>query len=64
MGQEPVLFSGTVGDNIAYGIDSELKAKTGQLQDGDIRAQVVEAAKVIGIVWLCHKVINIFDCDN
>jgi len=46
VGQEPVLFSGTVGDNIAYGIDSGLKAKTGQLQDSDIRAQVVEAAKL------------------
>ena len=54
MGQEPILFSGTVGDNIAYGIDSELRAKVEYLKDGDIRAQVVEAAKVILHRYLCY----------
>jgi len=54
VGQEPILFSGTVGDNIAYGIDSELRAKVEYLKDGDIRAQVVEAAKVILHRYLCY----------
>eukprot|EP01035_Chromulina_nebulosa_P018834 gene18834-24615_t len=46
VGQEPVLFSGTIADNIAYGIDKELiKSEGGSLSPETLHDMVVTAAK-------------------
>ena len=53
IGQEPVLFSGSIADNIAYGIDKELLQKTtagtsnessSLLSPEALRQRVIEAA--------------------
>jgi ATP-binding cassette subfamily B (MDR/TAP) protein 1 len=43
VGQEPVLFTGTVADNIAYGIPPSIAVN---LSPAEIRAKVVEASKL------------------
>jgi ATP-binding cassette, subfamily B (MDR/TAP), member 1 len=53
VGQEPVLFSGTIADNIAYGLDLHYeKDMTAQ----EIRQRVVEAAKLSN----AHDFIELF----
>jgi len=54
VGQEPVLFSGTIAENIAYGLDKELLAKVGAgdeknrdlLSPEMLHERVIEAAKL------------------
>ncbi len=43
VGQEPVLFAGTIADNIAYGIDRLVEEN---LDDAAVRERVYEAAKL------------------
>jgi ATP-binding cassette subfamily B (MDR/TAP) protein 1 len=48
VGQEPVLFSGSILDNIAYGIDAQnlpSDANGNTLSSEDIKKRVIEAAK-------------------
>ena len=50
VGQEPVLFSGTIAENIGFGIDRELSAldpnyKDGQLTPEQLKERIVQAAK-------------------
>lgn len=45
VGQEPVLFAGSVGDNIAYGLDEKYSALN-ELTDDEIQARVIAAAKL------------------
>jgi ATP-binding cassette subfamily B (MDR/TAP) protein 1 len=49
VGQEPVLFSGTIGDNIAYGVDPELILNGKESKKENIMAKVIAAAKVFFI---------------
>ena len=55
VGQEPILFSGTVGDNIAYGLNPELKNALSSKKDDEsqedatsaaLKEQVIAAAKL------------------
>lgn len=48
VGQEPVLFSGSIADNIAYGIDREVMGS--QYDDGNIRAAVERAGKHLVLI--------------
>lgn len=43
VGQEPVLFAGSIADNISYGIDRDLEP---DLTDKDIQTRIEEAAKL------------------
>ena len=48
VGQEPVLFAGSIGENIAYGLDPELKSGVSHkaLSNEELKARVIEAAKL------------------
>mmetsp|Transcript_16181 Transcript_16181/g.33182 ORF Transcript_16181/g.33182 Transcript_16181/m.33182 type:complete len:768 (-) Transcript_16181:32-2335(-) len=51
--QEPVLFSGTIFDNICYGFKREID----ELDDGELKQRVEEAAKTAG----AHSFITSFE---
>jgi ATP-binding cassette, subfamily B (MDR/TAP), member 1 len=53
VGQEPVLFSGTIAENIAYGLDLHYEAN---LTAEGIRQRVIEAAKLSN----AHEFIELF----
>jgi len=44
VGQEPVLFSGTIADNIAYGLDID-KSKLSPAEQEKLRERIIIAAK-------------------
>jgi len=53
VGQEPILFAGTIGDNIAYGLDFSV---TGATVNQTLRAKIVAAAKLAN----AHEFISSF----
>jgi ATP-binding cassette subfamily B (MDR/TAP) protein 1 len=53
VGQEPILFAGTIGDNIAYGLDPSFM---GTIDKQMLREKVVAAAKLAN----AHEFISSF----